>query len=90
MKWESKLSEYYQCGGDKLSDKTLLLTALDMLPSGANPSIHMAIQTARTYEELKVTFHKTITYLEDHGALGGPSARFVANALVSGPDVPAS
>ena len=47
----------------------------------------MAIQTARTYKELKVGLHKTITDLEDHGALEGPSARIVTDASVSGPDV---
>ena len=49
----------------------MLFTALDMLPSRTNPSAHMAVQSARTYEELKVTLHKTITYLENHGTLGG-------------------
>ena len=83
-KWESKLAEYYRFGGDQLSDKTLPLTALDMLPSRTNPSVHMAIHTARTYEELKVTLRKTITYLEDHGALGGPSAHRLTDALASG------
>ena len=61
-----------------------------MLPGGTSPSVHMAIQTARTYEELKVTLHKIIAYLEDHGALGGPSACIVADAVVSGSDVPAN
>ena len=83
-KWESKLAEYYRCGGYQLSNKTVFLTAFDMLPSGTNPSLRMAIQTARTYEELKVTLHKTITYLQDHGALGGLSARVLADFLAPG------
>ena len=62
----------------------MLLTSLDMFPSGTKPSVHMAIQTARADEELKVTLHKTITYLEDHGALEGVSSRILADALVYG------
>ena len=68
----------------------MLLTALDMLPRGTSPSVHMAIQTARTYDELIVSLHKTITYLEDHGAPGGPNAHIVTDASVSGPDVPSN
>ena len=69
-KWQRKWAEYYRCGGDQLSDKTMILAALDMLASGTECSVRMAIQTARIYEDFKVTLHKTITYFEDRGALG--------------------
>ena len=62
--WDSDqqkiFAEYYRCGGDQLSDKTKILTAMGMRPPGSTASIHLAIQGVRSYEKLKDKLQKTI------------------------------
>ena len=54
-RWEGRGAAYYRCGGDQVFDKTKILTALDVLPAGIDPIIHLVIHAASTCEELKAT-----------------------------------
>ena len=72
-KWESDLDEYYRCGGDRLGDRTKVLTAKTMLPHNTDAAVWLAIKNCPTYAEYRRVLRESIQYLIDHGV--GSAAR---------------
>ena len=41
--WEGERDEYYRCGGDRLSDRSEIMTARKIFPSGTPDSYRVAV-----------------------------------------------
>ena len=79
--WEGRLVEYYRCGGDRLSDRTKVITAIDMLPPDTPHSPMLALKDVRDIEKLKDQLRQDIRFLEDFGGLRKVGAHIVENPL---------
>ena len=75
--WELQLTEYYKCGGEKLGDKTKVMTAMLMLPPDTPSSLMLSLQDVRDLEKLKNRLRQNIRFLEDFGGLKKAAAHIV-------------
>ena len=47
-KWEADLEEYYRCGGDRLAERTKVITARDFLPERTDAAVWLAVKKCNT------------------------------------------
>ena len=71
-KWESELEEYYRCGGERLGERTKVMTAKHFLPQNTDAAIWLAIKSCQTYSAFRTDLREATQYLFDHGAIHGP------------------
>ena len=69
-RWEAELDEYYKCGGDRLGEQTMIMTAKDMLPLDTSDAMHLAVKGVDSYKEFGRVIRASVQYLTDHGAFG--------------------
>ena len=89
--WEGRLTEYYRCGGDRLSDRTKVITAIDMLPPDTPHTLMLALKDMRDLEKLKDQLRQDIRFLEDFGGLKKAAAHIIENPYgpnPMGPSIP--
>ena len=77
--WEGRLTEYYRCGGDRLSERTKVITAIDMMPPDTPHTVMLALKDMRDLEKLKDQLRQDIRFLEDFGGLKKAAAHIVEN-----------
>ncbi len=70
-KWEADLDEYYRCWGDRLQERTKVMTAKDIIPEKMDASVLMAVRNCSTYSDLRYELRESVRYLLDHGVGGG-------------------
>ena len=75
--WEGELTEYYKCGGDILTDRTKVLTALGMMPPETPHSLMLTLKDLRDLNKFKDQLRQDIRFLEDFGGLRKAAAHIV-------------
>ena len=65
--WEGERDEYYRCGGDRLSDRSEIMTAHKLFPANTPESYRTAVRYCRSFDEFKRELRDTMRYLEDSG-----------------------
>ena len=76
-KWESDLDEYYRCGGDRLGERTMVLTAKTKIPPSTDAAVWLAIKGCETYADFRTTLRGCTQYLIDHGVGNAARAHLV-------------
>ena len=70
-RWESKLREYYECGGKAIPDETEIVIAMKKLPSNTPSQVRRALRDTTGYNQFKHELYGENKYLEDYGGMRG-------------------
>ena len=84
--WETRLGEYYRCGGEVFTDAFKIRTARKMLPQTVPHTVSLELKKVvdrnGAYYEWREILRSNITYLIDTGGL--PGGNNAANVVASG------
>jgi hypothetical protein len=58
--WEGERDEYYRCGGERMSELTMLRTAHKMLPEATPSSVRLAVKNCANYDSFKKELRTTL------------------------------